>query len=140
MLGLHDSAFREAALSVSRTGSFRRTHDHFEPQVDDDPHAARRTRGHLEQIDYTAFASNKEVIGQLLGATDARHFQKLAVAAAQARAVWVGQALKVADGGGRVTPEDLARLTHLRATFEELTEAYEGLRRMVERGYVPYGG
>ena len=37
-----------------------------------------------------------------------------------------------------MTPDDLARLSHLRATFEELTEAYEGLRRIVERGYVPY--
>jgi hypothetical protein len=125
-------------MSVTRTGSFRRQHDHFEPQLDDDPHAARRMRGALEQIDYTAFASNKEVIGQLLGPADALQFQKLAVAAAQARAVWVGQALKVAESGGRVTPEDLARLSHLRATFEELTEAYEGLRRLVERGYLPY--
>lgn len=127
-------------MSVSRTGSFRRIHDHFEPQVDDDPHSVRRTRGQLEQIDYTAFASNKEVIGQLLGGVEATQFQKLAVAAAHARAVWVGQALKVADSGGRVTPDDLARLAHLRATFEELTEAYEALRRIVERGYVPFRG
>jgi len=125
-------------MSVTRTGSFRRQHDHFEPQDDSDPNAARRIRGQLEQIDYTAFASNKEVIGQVLGASDALQFQKLAVAAAHARAVWVGHALKVAETGGRVTPEDLARLSHLRATFEELTEAYEGLRRIVERGYIPY--
>jgi hypothetical protein len=39
-----------------------------------------------------------------------------------------------------VTPEDLSRLAHLRATFEELAEAYEGLRRIVERGYIPYRG
>lgn len=125
-------------MSVTRTGSFRRQHDHFEPQDDSDPNAARRIRGQLEQIDYTAFASNKEVISQVLGSTDALQFQKLAVAAAHARAVWVAQALKAAETGGRVSPEDLARLAHLRATFEELTEAYEGLRRIVERGYIPY--
>jgi hypothetical protein len=127
-------------MSVTRTGSFRRQHDHFEPQDDSDPNAARRIRGQLEQIDYTAFASNKEVIGQVLGTSDALQFQKLAVAAAHARAVWVAQALKVAETGGRVTPEDLSRLAHLRATFEELAEAYEGLRRIVERGYIPYRG
>ena len=127
-------------MSVTRTGSFRRQHDHFEPQDDSDPNAARRIRGQLEQIDYTAFASNKEVIGQILGASEAVHFQKLAVAAAHARAVWVSEALKIAEAGGRVTPEDLARLAHLRATFEELAEAYEALRRIVERGYVPYRG
>lgn len=127
-------------MSVSRTGTYRRQNDHFEPQDDSDPHLQRKIRGQLEQIDYTAFASNKEVIGQLVGGADALKFQKMAVAAAHARAVWVTQALKVADSGGRVTPEDLARLTHLRCTFEELSEAYEALRRMVERGYVPYGG
>ena len=127
-------------MSVSRTGTFRRTNDHFEPQDDIDLHVQRKIRGQLEQIDYTAFASNKEVIGQLVGGADALKFQKMAVAAAHARAVWVIHALKVADSGGRVTPEDLARLTHLRTTFEELTDAYEALRRRVERGYVPYGG
>ncbi|MBP7704978.1 MAG: hypothetical protein KA105_06790 [Caulobacter sp.] len=126
-------------MSVTRTNTFRRTHDHFEPQDDSDPHAARRVRGQLEQIDYTAFASNKEVIGQVLGPADARQFQKLAVAAAHARAVWVAAALKVAETGGRISPEDLARLAHLRGAFEELTEAYEALRRIVERGYVPFG-
>ena len=127
-------------MSVTRTGGFRRQHDHFEPQDDSDPNAARRIRGQLEQIDYTAFASNKEVIGHVLGASEAIHFQKLAVAAAHARAVWVSEALKVAEAGGRVTPDELARLAHLRATFEELAEAYEALRRIVERGYVPYRG
>lgn len=126
-------------MSVSRTGTFRRQNDHFEPQDDVDLHVQRKIRGQLEQIDYTAFASNKEVIGQLVGGADALKFQKMAVAAAQARAVWVTHALKVADSGGRVSPEDLARLTHLRTTFEELSEAYEAFRRMVERGYVPYG-
>jgi hypothetical protein len=33
-------------------------------------------------------------------------------------------------------PADLAQLAHLRQTFEELVEAYEGMRRMVERGYM----
>lgn len=60
---------------ATRTSSFHRhAIDHFEPQdTSDDPHAQRRMRGHLEQIDYTAFASNKEVIGAVLGHADSRN-------------------------------------------------------------------
>lgn len=126
-------------MSVSRTGTFRRANDHFEPQDDNDPHAQRRIRGQLEQIDYTAFASNKAVVAQVLGQADALRFQKLAVAAANARAVWVSHAMAASDTAGRMTPDDLAKLTHLRGVYEELTEAYEAMRRMVERGYLSYG-
>lgn len=123
-------------MSVTRTSSFRRTYDHFEPEDDSDPHAQRRMRGMLEQIDYAAFAANKEIIGQALGQGDIRKFQRLAVAAAQARAVWVSQALAASAAGGKLSSADLSQLAHLRETFEELTEAYEAMRRMVERGYL----
>lgn len=123
-------------MSVTRTGSFRRTYDHFEPETDSDPHTQRRTRGLLEQIDYAAYAANKELIGQALGQGDIRKFQRLAVACAQARAVWVAQALAASASGGKLSTADLAQLSHLRSTFEELTEAYEAMRRMVERGYL----
>ncbi len=71
---------------MTRLSSFKRqAHDHFEPQDDSDPTAQRRLRGQLEQIDYTAFASNREVIGAVLGQADAAKFQRLAVAADRAR-------------------------------------------------------
>lgn len=123
-------------MSVTRSGTFRARHDHFEPEADADPQAQRRMRGLLEQIDYTAYAANKQVIGQALGATDTRKFQRLATAAAAARATWVAQALAASASGGKLTPADLAQLAHLRATYEELTHAYEAMRRLVERGYV----
>lgn len=123
-------------MSVTRTGGFRRSHDHFEPETDSDPHTHRRMRGLLEQIDYTAYAANKELVGQALGQGDIRKFQRMAIACAQARAVWVAQALAASASGGKLSSADLAQLTHLRTTFEELTEAYEAMRRMVERGYL----
>ncbi len=125
-------------MSVTRTSNFRRPNDHFEPEDQSDPQAQRRMRGVLEHIDYTTFAANKAVIGQALGAGDAKKFQRLAVAAASARATWVAQALAVSAGGGKMTPQDLSQLTHLRQTFEELAEAYEAMRRMVERGYIGF--
>lgn len=126
---------------ATQTSSYRRQRgDHFEPQ-DADPQEQRRLRGYLEQIDYTAFVSNREVIGQVLGLgvqhTDGATFQRLAVAAATARARWIAEALRLTEGGHAVAPSDASRLSGLRNTYEELSEAYEGLRRMVERGYLP---
>ena len=112
--------------------------DHFEPQDSSDPQAQKRMRGYLEQIDYTAFASNKTVISQVLGELDAGRLQRLSVAAALARARWVAEALTYAEEGPAAAGAKASRLTELRTAFMELTEAYEAARRMIERGYVAY--
>ncbi|MFZ5730964.1 hypothetical protein [Phenylobacterium sp.] len=126
-------------MSSVRTSGYRRlVTDHFEPQDESDPTAQRRLRGQLEQIDYTAFASNREVLAQAVGAADAGKFQRLALAAAQARAAWVAAALKASEHPHPLSPAELAQLAHLRQSFEELSEAYEAMRRMVERGYIAY--
>ncbi len=123
----------------TRTQSYRRAAlDHFEPEVSDDPQVQRKLRGYLEQIDYTAFASNREVIGQILGQADAARFQRLAIASATARARWVAAALTAADASQAPSTADIARLADQRAAYEELSEAYEALRRMVERGYLAF--
>ena len=127
-------------MSVTRTSNLRRTSDHFEPEAALDPQAQRRLRGHIEQIDYTAYASNREVIGQVLGQADMARFQKLAVAAALARGQWIAAALAMTEAAQPLTPGEAARLAALRAAYEELTEAYEGLRRLVERGYLSFPG
>ncbi|WP_269515610.1 hypothetical protein [Brevundimonas subvibrioides] len=130
-------------MSSIMTASYRSRRDHFEPS-DNDPQEQRRLRGHLEQIDYTAFVSNREVIPQVLGPethhADPAAFQRLAVAAAAARARWIAEALKLTEAGVAVAGPDAQRLAGMRAVYEELSEAYEGLRRMVERGYLPYPG
>jgi hypothetical protein len=122
-------------MSTKMTSSVRRYSDHFEPQ-DTDPHEQRRLRGQLEQIDYAAYVANKEVIGQTLTGLDAASLQKLAVLTATARAKWAAEALRLAHSGSPVTADQAARLTAARTAFDELAEAYEALRRMVERGYV----
>ena len=127
-------------MSVTRTSSVRRTSDHFEPEAALDPQAQRRLRGHIEQIDYTAYASNREVIGQVLGQADLAKFQKLAVAAALARSQWIAAAVAMTENPTPLSPEKAAKLTGLRTAYEELTEAYEGMRRMVERGYLSFPG
>jgi hypothetical protein len=111
--------------------------DHFEPDLTTDPHAARKRRGQLEKIDYAAFAANSEVVSAMVGPMDIDRFQRLALAAADARAQWVAEALAISKDGRCGSPDKIARLTQLRTAFEELSEAYEALRRMIERGYLP---
>jgi len=122
-------------MSTIQTSSYRRSRDHFEPQ-DTDPQEQRRLRGLLEKIDYSAFVANREVIGQMLPKLDASMFQKLAVLTATARAKWVAEGLRQSESGAPSTPDQIARLASARAAYEELAEVHEGLRRMVERGYV----
>jgi len=128
-------------MSSMMTAGYRSRRDHFEPS-DQDPQEQRRLRGHLEQIDYAAFVSNREVIPQVLGLganhTEADAFQRLAVASATARARWIAEALRLSEAGQAVGVAETQKLAGMRAAYEELSEAYEGLRRMVERGYLPY--
>ncbi|MGD2134472.1 MAG: hypothetical protein PVI23_16900 [Maricaulaceae bacterium] len=120
------------------TRYMRITGDHFEPAPDLDPQMQKRLRGLLEKIDYTAFVSNKEVMAAALGAISEQRLQRLAVAAAQARARWVAAALEIADQGKAASPADVERLSNLHAAYEEFTAVYEALRRMIERGYVKF--
>ena len=71
----------------------------------------------------------------MLPRLDAAAFQRLAVLTATARAKWVAESLRQSESGAPSTPDQIARLTSARTAYEELAEAYEGLRRMVERGY-----
>jgi len=123
---------------ISTSTAYRGSLDHFEPENSLDPVAQRRLRGHLEQIDYTTFAANQAVLKQTPGALDLEAFQRLAIAAAQARALWVKTAMEIADAGGVPSKQQVDSLSQKRAAFEEMREAYEALRRMVERGYLAY--
>jgi hypothetical protein len=125
-------------MSSTVTSSTRRRGlDHFEPE-DVDPQTQRRLRGTLEQIDYTAFASNKALIGQTLSHVDATRFQHMAVATAQARAQWVAAAVAMTETPRIPSHEQVIKLAQMRMAYEELVEAYEALRRMVERGYITF--
>lgn len=124
-------------MSSMVTNSVRRSADHFEPDADLDPAAQRKLRGQLEKIDYTAFACNREVVAATLGRATTEQFQRLALAAAHARAQWVREAITQTETTHRPTPEAIVRLAAMRTAYDELTLAYESLRRMVERGYLP---
>ncbi|MGE3302215.1 MAG: hypothetical protein AB7M12_03805 [Hyphomonadaceae bacterium] len=126
-------------MSVTVTHGFARQHDHFEPEAALSPQEQRQLRAHLEQIDYAAYAANREILGKTLGAVDLAKFQRLAVAAAHARAEWAAAALAMtAASAQQPSPAQVSQLAALRKTYEEMSEAYEAMRRMVERGYLAF--
>ena len=122
------------------TLSRRSVNDHFEPDDNVDPKTKRQVHGHLEQIDYTAYAANRRVLSGTLASLEAEKLQKLASATALARTRWVVAGLALADVEPFPTSQQIKTLAELREAYEELTEVYEGLRRMVERGYLAYIG
>ena len=126
-------------MSFTMTSTVRKVSEHFEPEAALSPQEHRALRGHLEQIDYAAFAANREVMATEVGYADLERIQRLAVAAAHARGRWVAFAIAVSQKPGQ-TQEDITKLTALRRAFEELTESYDALRRLVERGYLPLRG
>ena len=120
------------------TQSRRTTGDHFEPAEAMDPKAQRALRGHLEQIDYAAYAANRTVLGAALAGVDAKKFERLAQATAEARARWVATGIAVTESGRAPSAEQVDELARLRTVYEELSAVYEAMRRMVERGYLEY--
>lgn len=125
-------------MSIVATRMQQRSGEHFEPEASLDPQAQRQLRAHLEQIDFSAFAANNAIIAKTLGAIDIAQVQRLAVAAAQARAQWVGAALSATQSGAPPSSAQIMQIAGLRSAYIELSEAYDGLRRLVERGYAPY--
>jgi hypothetical protein len=123
---------------MSRSGGLWRSGpDHFEPDADIDAKAQRHLRGHLEQIDYTAYDANRKMLAAL-GKADSGKFERLATAAAIARAQWMAAALAASDGAHPASADQIALIAQHRAAYEELTEAFGALRRLVERGYLAY--
>lgn len=125
-------------MSFTMTSTVRKVSDHFEPEAAMSPQEQRALRGHLEQIDFAAFAANREILAKALGHADLDRFQRLAIAAAQARARWAAASMTLSQKAEAPSAQDIDQLAALRRAYEELTEAYEGLRRLVERGYLHY--
>jgi hypothetical protein len=129
----------EGGVAMSKLVGHRRNGgDHFEPDAAEDPKAQRQLRGQLEQIDFATYDANRKVLGAALGDVGMQKFHQLGLAAAQCRARWVAAAMAATEGSRIPTAEQVEKITHLRTAYEELTAVYDAMRRMVERGYLPY--
>ena len=125
-------------MSKIATSSYRRVSDRFEPDLVQDPIEQRKLRGQLEQIDYTVFAANQAVIKKTIHSVTLEDFQNLALSASKARSAWVDAAMSAARSRAPLEKTEVERLGLLRDAYEELTEAYDAMRRMVERGYLQF--
>lgn len=123
--------------SIVTNGSHARS-ERFEPEPALDPSEQRKLRGHLEQIDYAAFAANRSVVAKAMGRVDLSAFEHIAIAAAHARTRWVMAAAAATSKASELTQDQIVQLGMLRRAFEELSESYDAMRRMVERGYLIY--
>ena len=110
--------------------------DHFQPEAYLDPQEQRKVRGRLEQVDAAAFNANRQVAARTVGLVDINRFERLAKSAAHARALWVAAALTASEKTLTPSPQEIAHLTALRTAYDELAQAYDAGRRMVERGYI----
>ena len=79
-------------------------------------------------------------MGGAIGRAEAQQFERLALATAVARTQWVAASLAATERGHSLTRDQVEHLAHLRTAYEELTQVYDAMRRMVERGYLAYGG
>lgn len=123
-------------MSKTVTSSYRSVSDRFEPDLVQSPAEQRKLRGHLEQIDYTVFAANQAVLKKTIHTVGIEDFQNLALSASKARSAWVDAAMSAARSRSPLEKTEVERLSLLRAAYEELSEAYDAMRRMVERGYL----
>jgi hypothetical protein len=112
--------------------------EHFKPSLVSDPQEQRRLHAHLEKIDLATFEANRVVLARTIGRLDGAHMRNLASMAASARANWVNAALLISQHGVAPDGAQVEHLAQLRKTYQELSEAYEAMRRMVERGYLCY--
>jgi len=123
-------------LLTTSHGTLRSGTDHFEPSEINDPQSQRQLHATLEKIDYTAYAANRKEVAEKLGKVDIGQFERLAAAAARARCEWIEAALLVSSGPEQTNIAQTNHLAELRTTYDELTAAYEGLRRLAERSYL----
>jgi hypothetical protein len=112
--------------------------EHFKPSLVSDPQEQRRLHAHLERIDLATFEANRLVLARTIGRLDGAHMKRLASVAAAARANWVNAALVISEHGVQPDAQQVDQLALLRRTYLELSESYEAMRRMVERGYLCY--
>ena len=117
------------------TRTYRYHKDHYPPK-DIDSQEERHLRGQLELIDYTTDVANREIISSILVKFTTADFEKMAARTAQARARWIVESLRIPLTVSTATTDDITRLAAARMAYEEMAKAYEGMRRMLERGYL----
>ena len=99
-----------------------------------DRESARKLQKFLEETEMSIFSANREVIRKAVPELTRESFMALAVRVAEARARYIKAALELS---AKVNPtaEEIADLKAAREANDELVQAFEATRRVIERGY-----
>jgi hypothetical protein len=105
--------------------------------ADDTGFPARQQR-FLANVETMTRAANREIIHRHLPAVTADTATRMAVLVAELRARYLEAAMRLVDREGGVAPDsgEMAQLARAREMYDEAVQAFEALRRAIERGYV----
>ena len=99
-----------------------------------DRESARKLQKFLEEIEMGIFSANREVIRKAVPELTRESFMAFAVRVAEARARYLKAALEL-SAKPNPAAEDIAHLKAAREASDELVQAFEATKRVIERGY-----
>ncbi|WP_298725379.1 hypothetical protein [uncultured Ferrovibrio sp.] len=99
-----------------------------------DRESARKLQKFLEEVEMSIFNANREVIRKAVPELTRESFMAFSVRVAEARARYIKTALELA-AIPHPSPEEIARLRAAREANDELVQAFEATKRIIERGY-----
>ena len=99
-----------------------------------DRDSQRKLQKFLEEIEMAIFSANREVLKKSVPELTREAFMAFAVRVAEARARYLKIALELA-GKNNPSAEDIAHLKAAREANDELVQAFEATKRVIERGY-----
>lgn len=108
--------------------------DHLVSKEMLDRESARKLQKFLEETEMAIFSANREVIRKAVPELTRESFMAFAVRVAEARARYIKAALDL-SARQNPTPEDIAALKAAREANDELVQAFEATKRVIERGY-----
>jgi len=91
----------------------------------------------LDELEHGIRMVNREIIHEVIPEITKDHFLKFAVLTGRVRSVYLAAAFELVESGATVPDEEvLHALKVKREMYEEAVEAFESLKRAIERGYV----
>ena len=94
-------------------------------------------RRFLDELEHGIRMVNREIIHEKIPEITKDYFLKMAVMTSRVRAEYLGAAFELVESSSLVPSEEVvAELRAKRERYEEAVEAFEALKRAIERGYV----
>ncbi|WP_341899253.1 hypothetical protein [Ferrovibrio terrae] len=108
--------------------------DHLVSKEMLDRESTRKLQKFLEEVEMGIFSANREVMKKAVPELTRDSFMAFAVRVAEARARYLKIALELA-AIANPSAADIGRLKAAREANDELVQAFEATKRVIERGY-----